>query len=276
MVSRYSVIQYVPDPITDERINIGVLAFDDDTTLVRFLSNWTRVSCFGKNSDTSLLKEFARRLRESAQSGLLLPSDKKDGVIKHERLLSIATSWLNTVQFTEPKGSLETVESLLDDVAQTFLKDVEPSIKPRDRQFAARFATSRVRNLLRKEFGIEGAKELLKTDYQLVGNYKPHRFDVTVANRKPFFAAHGLSFEVKTTEVVMDSIAWMIADVKRYSPTFPLAVVALPPKFTTSDHRRMKKLYEETSRTYKDLGAKVLEEEQVDSWVSQQLEAIEL
>ncbi|MGL4618228.1 MAG: DUF3037 domain-containing protein [Chroococcidiopsis sp.] len=29
MASRYSIVQYVPNPITDERINIGVVAFDD-------------------------------------------------------------------------------------------------------------------------------------------------------------------------------------------------------------------------------------------------------
>jgi Protein of unknown function (DUF3037) len=28
MASRYSIIQYVPNPIADERINIGVLAFE--------------------------------------------------------------------------------------------------------------------------------------------------------------------------------------------------------------------------------------------------------
>ncbi|MBD2294685.1 DUF3037 domain-containing protein [Anabaena sphaerica FACHB-251] len=28
MASKYSVIQYVPDPIADQRINIGVIAFD--------------------------------------------------------------------------------------------------------------------------------------------------------------------------------------------------------------------------------------------------------
>lgn len=36
MVSRYSVIQYVPDPIADERMNVGVVVFNDDTVLCTF------------------------------------------------------------------------------------------------------------------------------------------------------------------------------------------------------------------------------------------------
>lgn len=276
MVSRYSIIQYVPSPVTGERINIGVLAFDNDTTLVRFLSSWTRVSCFGRHSDILTLKEFARQIRESVEKGLLFPGDTAGQAPKHERLLAVANSWFNAVQFTEPKGSLETVERLLEDVAQIFLKDAEPRLKPHDRQFAARVATSHIRSLLKQRFGSEGARELLRTDYPLAGNHKPHKFDVTVANGKPFFAAHGLSFEVQTPEVVTDSIAWMISDVKGHSPSFPLAVVALPPKPDTSDHRRLTKLYEATAHTYENLGAKVLEEEQMDSWVSQQLEAIQL
>jgi Protein of unknown function (DUF3037) len=36
MASKYSVIQYVPDPIADERINIGVIAFDNQNIRTLF------------------------------------------------------------------------------------------------------------------------------------------------------------------------------------------------------------------------------------------------
>jgi hypothetical protein len=42
MPARYSVIQYLPDPATDERINFGVLAFGDgDHLYARFVRNWS-------------------------------------------------------------------------------------------------------------------------------------------------------------------------------------------------------------------------------------------
>jgi len=55
MVSRYSIVQYVPNPIADQRINIGVLAFDDNRVCVRFLSNWERVKRFGMEDIHNIL-----------------------------------------------------------------------------------------------------------------------------------------------------------------------------------------------------------------------------
>ena len=274
MVSRYSVIQYVPNPVTDERINVGVLAFDEEQVQVRFLSAWDRVRCFGQRKDIAILKDFARQMEESAESGLLFPGDEADDRPKHERLLKLSRGWMNSIQFTDPKGSLEDVENLIEDMAQTYLLGVEHRIKPRDRQAAARFVTSHVRKLLQKQFGVDAAKELLRKDYELPGNRESHMFDVTVANGRPFFAAHGISFEVQTTDAVMGSLAWMIIDVKQSTPEFPLAVVTLPPKPEMTDHKRLMKLYEKQTHTYKGLGAQVLEEEQVDSWIAQQLEKI--
>jgi Protein of unknown function (DUF3037) len=51
MVSRYSVIRYVPNPSADERINIGVLVSDEQEVRVRFLQNWERVRCFGMSEN---------------------------------------------------------------------------------------------------------------------------------------------------------------------------------------------------------------------------------
>jgi hypothetical protein len=56
MTSRYSVIQCISNPIADERINIGVFAFDDETVRVHFLSRWDRVRCFGISEDISFLR----------------------------------------------------------------------------------------------------------------------------------------------------------------------------------------------------------------------------
>ena len=58
MPSRYSIIQYVPNPIADERINIGVLAFDENLVKVSFLKNWQRVKDFG-GENIDFLQDFA-------------------------------------------------------------------------------------------------------------------------------------------------------------------------------------------------------------------------
>jgi hypothetical protein len=126
MTSKYSVIQYVPNPISDERINVGVVAFDEKNVKVHFLSRWERVCCFGAAENIDFLRDFAHRMEEAAEAGLLLPGDEAGKVPKHERLTKIAKGWINSIQFTEPRGSLEDIDSLIEDIAKTYLLEIAP------------------------------------------------------------------------------------------------------------------------------------------------------
>jgi hypothetical protein len=271
MVSRYSVIQFVPDPIADERINFGVLVFDEDEVMVRFLNNWERVQCFGME-DIDFLKNFAHEMHKAASSGLLFPGDVQNDLPRQEKLIKISCGWINSIQFSEPHGSLESLESLLEDSVKTYLREppVEKKSKLRDRQAAARIVTSGIRESLKQRFG-DQAKGLLKKGYALPGHQMEHKFDATVANGKPILSAHGISFEVQTPETMITSLAFMISDLKESRPNFPLAVVALPPSDESSEYRRLEKIYTKTINIYHRMGASVLEEEEVAEWTSEHL-----
>jgi hypothetical protein len=272
MVSKYSVIQYVPNPIADERINVGVLAFDEDIVKVHFLSRWDRVRSFGATESIGFLKDFARRMEEAVEDGLLFPGDEPETAPRHERLVKVAKGWINSIQFTEPHGSLEDVDSLLEDSIKTYLLETAPEKrKLRDRQAAARSVTSHVKRVVKQLFGEDGAKELIRIDYELQGGRKEHKFDITVANGKPFLAAHGISFEIQTSDTLIDSLAFMIIDVKESNKEFPLGIVALPPTSKSPDYRRLNHVYQKTTKTYEDLGAEVLREDEVEDWAAARL-----
>lgn len=119
MPSTYSIIQYVPNPLADERINIGVLAFDNREVRVYFVRNWERVRYFS-GQNTSSIKDFAARMRKSAKSGLLFPGDENNELSKSERLERVAKSWMNSIQFTEPRGSLKDLERVFEDAIKSF------------------------------------------------------------------------------------------------------------------------------------------------------------
>lgn len=270
MASKYSIVQYVPNPIADERINIGVVAFDDKRVCVQFLTNWDRVSKFG-GEDINFLKDFAHRMNAASESGLLFPGDHPDDTPKHERLRKLARGWINSIQFTEPRGSLDNVDSLLADIVQTCL--VEPTTqkpKGRDRQAAARVAISAIRKVIKRHLP-EQAKDLLKTNYQIRGSKTQHEFDVVVSNGKPYFAAHGISFEVQVPQTLQDSVYWRISDVKKYDPNFPLAIIVLPPRPDDSAHQQLEHIYEQNTTTYRELGASVIVENEIEPWVSEKL-----
>ena len=104
MPSYYCVVRYVPDPIKEEQINIGVIVFGYGCVRTRFTTNWQRVYNFGDN-DIGFLKDFvsqAARLTE-------------------RRIREIADRWINTIQLTQPRASELTLEALLKDVAQRYL-----------------------------------------------------------------------------------------------------------------------------------------------------------
>jgi len=275
MASRYSVIQYVPNPIADERINIGVLAFDQQTVKVHFLSNWDRVRVFGRSQDMSTLKTFADRMQKSAAAGQLFPGDELNNTPNYEGLLKVVQGWINHIQLTEPKKSLDTVDNLLTDAIATYLLEPEPKPKLRDRQAAARIAQNKIKQALINKLGENRAQELLKPDYFISGQHQGHTFDVAIANNgRPLLAAHGLSFEVQTSIQVTDSLAWMIVDVRNHQPDFPLGILALPPQENSPHYRKLNEFYGKTISTYESLGATMINENNIDLWASENLAAM--
>jgi hypothetical protein len=140
-----------------------------------------------------------------------------------------------------------------------------------DRQAAAKITTSSVRDVFTTKFGKAKAKQFVKAGVSLKGSHKEHQFDVAVANGRPYLAAHGISFEVHTPESIQ-AYAWMIIEVKQVEPTLPLVIVTLPPNQNTPDYRALLASHGKMTATYKDLGAIVIDENQVESCLSKQLD----
>jgi hypothetical protein len=273
MACRYSVIQYVPDPIADERINIGLVIFDDERVETVFLKRWNRVNCFAME-DIHFLRSFEEQMRHAVSEGLLFPGDRENGELRHERLLHIATSWMNSIQFTEPSGSLATVDQLLERLPCQLLKEplIKPKRKLRDRQGAAKLARASIRNVLVENFKItDSLQNLLKPSNYLMGQQQQHRFDATLFNGKPYLAAHGISYEVDSPDSTTDAVAWMIADVRAVNVTVPIGILMLPPQPETFEASRICKLYEKKKTIYQNMGAIVLGENDIQEWAIEQL-----
>jgi hypothetical protein len=276
--SYYSIIQYVPNPITDERINVGVVAFDAQIVKVKFLSNWQRVKDFSLD-DINFLYEFQDRMQILASQGLLFPGDCLNGQAPQERLQKVAENWMNSIQFTEPSASLESLDILFKDTINEYL--VEPKkaekIVPkmvRDRKGAIKITKNRFLEVVTTQLGEAQAEHLIRPNYQIKGHLKSHKLDITVANGRPYFAAQAISFEVKVPENSRNSISFLIGDIQREKPNFPLGIVTLPPKEDQSNYKENFKLYQETKRIYEELGAKVIEENELDFWIKQELDLI--
>jgi len=280
MSAKYSIIQYVPDIITDEKINIGVVAFDRDTVRVRFLSNWERVRRFA-NQDVKFLQVFAKDLENAASPDALLPGVEEFPRLNEDFILAMIRKSVNSIQLTESRGSVKQVDELLNDISARFLSEHFVVRRDyRDRRAAIHLAKSKIRQVLLAHLEDEmGADHFLKSASSLDGKHQPHTFDTVVANGVPYLAANGISFELpeaRKLKTHIDAFAWSIRDVHDRDPAFPIGVVTLPPKPDNEEHARLQELYEQTVTVYTDLGAEILNENNIEMWAQKVINKIPL
>jgi Protein of unknown function (DUF3037) len=118
----FSLVRYVPDPVKNEFVNIGVLLHGPATSeggspsaQLRFTKDWARVRCLDPDADTEMLEametEMRRRLLESGTDS---PSLMK----------TIEDSFSHLLQITTPKAFL--AENLSAGIEQLMRLYVEP------------------------------------------------------------------------------------------------------------------------------------------------------
>lgn len=251
MKSFYAIVQYGPDPVRNEQVNIGVLAYGDGRVRSLFLRNWRRVRQFA-DKDVSFLKDIAHDAQHWDEAAV-------------KRL---ASQWTGTVQITEPSASILPPDELLVDAGFRYL--VEPASAKRGyrgKADAVRIIRHRVREKLMEKMGPVGRKLLRERDYLLPGKHMAYQCDLSVGNGRPIFAAQGLSFELPETRHLAKEIsatAWLIEDVRAASPDFPIGVMAIRPR--PSDGEALEETYGRAVRTFTELGATVFEEDGMQ-WV---------
>ena len=262
MATYYSVIQYIPDPLADERINFGVVIYGDGEVRSQFLRDWRRVERFG-DGDISFLKDFASRVRRGTERNIDMGFDFEHGPLSEKILEEITGSWINSIQFSTPRASLDSPGNLLPVVAKRFLKQpTRHRIKrARSKRHAVQLATSRVELALTGKFG-EVGKQLIRQHVMIQGKFDDHNLDIGIVNGKVMMGAYGLSFEGKYTaheSKLIDSVAWSIDDIRKINKSIPLSVVALTARRTGKNYQRAKHIFD-------GLGAQVIAEQALEQW----------
>jgi hypothetical protein len=113
----FSLIRYVPDPVKDEFVNIGVILSEvkvPEHIELRLTRDWSRVRCMDPMADISMLEAFENDMRANAKS---LPDQL--------RLLSDSLS--NFLRLTDPKGCLaETFQTQMDSLFKMYVEVRKP------------------------------------------------------------------------------------------------------------------------------------------------------
>jgi len=281
MTSTYSIVQYVPDPIADERINVGAIVVSGDKVWSKFTQNWSRAKHFG-GRQTEFLENFAETFERVSGDELLITERDGQKHFNEEVLKRIAGSWVNSIQLTSPRASTQSPNELLDLVCKKFLhaEDLAQHVVPvahlahapsvRTRSQAARITQSIVKKALSRRLGSK-AKGLLKKKFTIPGELDTHQFDVSVVNGTAYLAAHALSFEVPGTRLDNDIkiAAWAMDDVRNADSDLPLAVLALPPKDQDDSYSHAREIF-------KGLKAEFLTEKEFEPWAERHVADISI
>src|SRR3954471_19980759 len=95
------VVQYVPDAVMNERINVGVVVLDAGKARALFLSKWQRVRSFAGH-DVSFLRELEHESRHWDE-----PTVRR-----------LASQWTGSIQFTSPRFTLLRPDEAVVDAAR--------------------------------------------------------------------------------------------------------------------------------------------------------------
>ncbi len=174
----FTLVRYVPDPVKNEFVNIGVVLRDrgaaagtgtpaggesdegegGSKTVVRFTRDWTRVRCMDPQADTSMLEALEEELRSRMENGT-----EESGQRAGERTLweLLEDSMSNSIQLSERKACLaETVAAEIERLMQMYVESAAASAAVTERR-AARGRAALVQ-LMRREFEQAGVWELMR------------------------------------------------------------------------------------------------------------------
>lgn len=147
----FCLVRYVPDPVRNEFVNIGVLLCDalrPEQITVNFTKDWARVRCIDPDADVAMLESLESELRQR----LIL---KEAGMRPLMQVLE--DSFSNALQITEPKAYL--AESMVAGAEELMRLYVEP----RKRQAATRQSGRQaIHARMRSQFERAGVWDLMR------------------------------------------------------------------------------------------------------------------
>lgn len=279
MPAYYTVVQSVPDPIADERINVGVVVFGDGQLRSRFRRDWKRVKSFA-GDDVGYLRELTEKIDQASirSAATSMQPELSDFPVQRRMdediLRKMIDEWSNTVQFTPVQPSLEAPDDLLTTLDEMYLQRGTKGRRPfRDRQQAARLAVKTAREAIESRLGKVLADEAVEASYKLGGQLKPVvKVDLGITNARVYEVAQALSFETHNMAELDEqaSIAlYTLQDIRAAHRGVRLDVFALRPKPELRGYQKSLERFLELKNSCVRLEANLIVEDESDEWGEQ-------
>ncbi len=246
---QYAVLQYVPDPVRQESVNVGVVVAipGSGSAEVRVLKrpDAARLKWLGFKDDVNFLHDVAEDLSQPR-----VPP----GATAADVLASAHTEWGGTIQVTELRAALhDDPHDLCEELYSRYVANPRTHRRAayRDRGTARRKVTKALRERL--------PKEAVAPRVKVQGRYEEHKFDLGLRNGNLLHAIAAFSFEAPDREALqteVDATAWAISDVHTAAPYLPITVVTIGSGIRVDRAEQM----------YRGLGARLIREPHIEEW----------
>lgn len=267
MNSRYSVLQYTPDPVTGERVNIGVVAWDQERAVCRCTNNWRRLRpILGEN--LAFVRGFAADLETRAKGWSPdVEADFFDALVT-----KFLGNWTSSIQITEPRGSIKGAAATVANVAPIFLSILTHEREHRrTRSTAVSMAVQALRRAVTTRISQEASEKAVVLRPIVNGALEHHTIDVAVRNGKILSGVHALSFETadpNRLEKDVEATAWIVDDIHKSDAALRISVFALPPTEATRD------AYARADRIFKAMRVPLIAEGDLGNWAARQADEL--
>ena len=244
MKHRYWTIRYVPDPVRDERVNIGIIvgSVDDQDWAIRHVENAARANHLGGESGRALA--YVRALADRVASALL-PNELLRTVepVSTAFVERLRVHQQNSVQLSEARTVIAaSADAAMDLIYPLMVEDPQPRLRSAGRH--------RITKLMDEEFSrrFETAGVSMRKKVRARASSATGSFDFVLGTDGAMQLAQAWSFEVQSIDVLQQQFQswnWLVSRVRedgavldrgsntsaaRIAPNTPLLVVHDLPK----------------------------------------------
>jgi hypothetical protein len=261
---RFSVVRYVPDPIRDERINIGVVVVIGDAVEARFLqpNQSVRLKRFRGGGDFRFLRALERRINRAAEDGQL-QLDLDSAIWTPSTLRAAVREWGGVIQFAPLRGGIvREGEPPIDALFERYVVVPKVASSRQDRQTLRARVGRTLRRVVSEKYPRRDSSKWVQRDRYVGGRLEDHQFDYVVGNGRPLHLVQTFSFDVDASDQLrkeIDATAWAITDLRRVARV-PVSVVTVGQK--------QSELIDVADAVFNSLGADFVEEPMYEAWAN--------
>ena len=276
-VCRFSIIQYVPDPIANERLNIGVVVAANQRIHVRFLHNWQRIKKIAGTDDLVYLRDFADffeslALEVNPVSQLQLFEQPIEGSTAEDVFLWYAANWNRSIQFTTPQPAIEDPQHLLERMALRCLMGPSAELKRATKtrnQLIGQTAKS-IRGAMSQASDQLELTRYLYTKISVPGELvKETKFDLALMDGYVYSATQTLSFQsgdLRDLHLLSRDAVWSLSDLRNRWPRAVTSLVIAPPIASNLNRGKAAAMMDDARFSADKARIEIVEERDTDEW----------